>query len=341
MKEVHESIFMSALRAFFKGLFGILGIAIAIVLVLLGYYGFYSIEKEETFSSKIKLLPDAHGDRAKLSAQHPVLLQITLDGLIGSDKLTGKEVEDLLLNTQEEALKERPIKGILLVINSPGGSVNDSDIIYHHIKNFKETHKIPVYVYVDGLCASGGYYIACAADQIYASEVSLVGSIGVLSWPPFMNLVDGLEKIGVSTLTLTAGHGKDEMNPFRAWKPDEQKHYQTLLDYYYEKFVGIVSNQRSIEKETIINTLGAKVFPAPEAAKLGLVILCCTSRNEALKALAKAANIEGKYQVIGFETQSWWKKWLKEESPLVTGKIKHEISLPTSNRNPFSFILAN
>lgn len=332
---------MSAFRAFFVALFAVLGITVALVLVGLGYYGLYSLAEEETYSSKVKLLPDAEGNRKKLTETAPVLLQINIEGEIGCDKLTGKNMEELLLDSRDEdAFKERHVKGVLLVINSPGGSVNDSDIIYRLIKQYKEQYKVPVFAFVDGLCASGGYYIACAADKIYASDVSLIGSIGVLAWPPFMNLVDALGKIGVSALTISAGTGKDQMNPFRTWKPDEQTQYQSLINFYYTRFVDVVCAGRTLDKEKLVDTFGAKVFPAPEALKLGLVDSCCDTRAQALTDLAKAAKIEGKYQVVGFETKSWWKKLIKGEaaSPLITGKIKHELDLPLHHGNPFSYI---
>ena len=340
MKDIHESVFASSLRAFFVTLFGVLGIAIAMVAVGFVYLGISTAIKEETFSSKVKILTDAAGNREKLGTSVPILLQITLDGQIGSDKLTGKNIEEILLDSREDVFKESRVKGVLLMINSPGGGVNDSDTIYRLLKQYKAHYKVPIYAYVEGLCASGGYYIACAADKIYASEVSLVGSIGVLAWPPFMNLVDALEKIGVNALTLSAGKGKDEMNPFRTWQPDEQNHYQSLIDFYYNHFTEVVSLNRSIPQEHITRDLGAKVFPAIEALHLGLVDKTGYTRSEVLGELAHAAGIKGKYQVVGFESKSWWKQLLKERhnSPLLTGKIKHELALPTHTDNPFSYI---
>ncbi len=339
MKGIYESVFMSSLRAFFVTLFGSLGIALACVAVALVYVLVAAGVKEESLPSKVKVLADASGNRDKLSSSYPVLLQISLDGEIGKEKLTGKQIDEVLLESREDVLEGR-VKGILLVINSPGGGAHDSDLIYRLLKAYKEKYQLPIFAFVDGMCASGGYYIACAADKIYASNVSMIGSIGVLSWPPFMNVVGALEKVGVNALTLSAGQGKDEMNPFRTWKPDEQKQYQTLINFYYNTFVDIVAQDRPIPKETIINDLGAKVFPAPEAVSLGLINESGVSRNQALTALAEAAGIKGKYQVVGFESESWWKKLFKEQagSPLFKGTLKHEMGLPIHNGNPFSYI---
>lgn len=339
MKMIHESVFMSSLRAFFITFFGVLGIAVAVLVISLAGYGLFAATEEQSYPSEVKILPDANGSRKKLGSNKPVLLQITVNGEIGKDKLTGKKVEEILLNSKGDAFSSNPVKGILLVINSPGGGVNDSDIIYRHLKEYKERYHVPIFAYVDGLCASGGYYIACASDKIYASNVSLIGSIGVLSWPPFMNVSDTLEKVGISSLTLSAGKGKDQMNPFRPWKEDEQSHYQALINYYYQQFVAIVAADRPIDSEQLEDNLGARVYPSPQAQELGLIDESGATRSLVLTALAKEAGIEGKYQVVGFEASSWWNKLFKEEprSPLFTGKVKHEFALPVSDGNPFYY----
>jgi protease IV len=339
MKIIHESIFMNALRAFFIAFFGVLGVAVAVLAIIFAFYGVFKSTDDQTFSSSVKLLPDADGNRKKLSSNTPILLQITIDGEIGKDKLTGKKIEEILLDSREEAFSNDRVKGIFLVINSPGGGVNDSDIIYRHLKEYKERYQIPIYAFVDGLCASGGYYIACASDKIYASDVSLIGSVGVLSWPPFMNLVDAMEKVGINSMTLSAGKGKDKMNPFRPWQEGEQDHYQTLIDFFYNQFVAVVTKDRPIDADQLEGKLGAEVFPAPKALENGLIDESGATRSQVIRALARDAGIEGKYQVVGFDTTSWLKTLIKEEShsPLFSGKIKHEFALPIPEGNPFYY----
>lgn len=344
MKFVHESIFMNSLRAFFVAFFGILGalIALAAIIILIGI-GISSSPKEDKFSAKVKILPDAQGHRKHLGSHSPVILQISLDGEIGTDPLTADKIQTILLESQEDEFQKERVKGILLVLNSPGGTVNDSDIIYRYLKEYKARYHVPIFAFVDGLCASGGYYIACAADKIFASDVSLIGSIGVVSWPPFINVSDAMEKIGVSALTVLAGKGKDDMNPFRPWKPDEQKNYQHLIDYYYKRFVSLVQEDRpKVDADKLVQEFGAKVFPAPQAEENGLIDTSGSTRSLALTALAKEANIEGEYQVVTFETKSWWKRMFKEEaqSPLFTGKIRHELAWPKQKGNPVSYLFA-
>jgi protease IV len=340
MTQYHEPLFKSAFRSFLVAFFGIAGIAVGLACLILPLVAIYHSPKKESFSKKVSFLPDANGNRKELSSSTPLLLQISLDGKIGADQLTGKKIEEILLDAQEGTLKNR-VKGVLLMINSPGGGVNDSDMISRSLKEFKERYRVPVYAYVNGLCASGGYYIAVIADKIYASDVSLIGSIGVLSWPPFVNVADALEKIGVDSITVSAGKGKDAMNPFREWGPDEQKQQQELIDYYYLQFVNHVTAARPIlNRNLLIEEWGAHVFPAPRAEEMGLIDGCHSTRSEVVKELAKAAAISEGYQVVGFETKSWWRRLFSQNSAswLFSGKIKHEIVLPHENSPSFNYL---
>lgn len=331
MKPPRESLFLSSLRAFFTALFAILGICAGIFLVVLAFYGLLSLVEEKGLPSCVKILPDAEGRRKELTGLHPVILQINVVGEIGKDPLKASKVEEILLKSHEDELKDGRVKGVLLVINSPGGAAVDSDQIYHLLKSYKTQYNIPIYAYIDGLCASGGYYIACASDRIFASDVSLVGSVGVVSWPPFFNVVEAIEKIGVKALTLKAGKDKDTLNPVRPWKEDEQAPYQRFIDYYYAQFVDLVTKERpAIDRKSLVEEYGAQIFPAPIAMEHGYVDVHGASRADVLHALIKKAGIEGSYQVITFKTASWFNELLKERSPLLTGRLKHELALPSA-----------
>ncbi|NGX55208.1 MAG: putative signal peptide peptidase SppA [Chlamydiae bacterium] len=330
MKIMQDSIFMSSLRAFFTAFFAVIGAIVGLTILIFALYGIFSLADDDKLPATAKVMPDAAGSRKKLDSDTPVLLQISIKGIIGHDDLTAEKIETVLLKSREDELKDSRVKGVLLVIDSPGGGVNDSDIIYRLVQQYKERYNVPVFAYVDGLCASGGYYIACAADKIFASDVSIVGSIGVLS-SPFMNVYDALTKIGVNSMTLIAGKGKDEMNPLRPWKPGEQENYQQLVDFFYGRFTEVVTKNRPrIEAEQLVQEYGAKVFPVNKAQELGYVDVGDVPLSDVIRELSLAAGIneDEKYQVISFETKSWWKRTFKEKSPFVTGKIKHELALP-------------
>ena len=194
MKIVNESIFTGAIRSFFVALFAMVGILVGLILIMVIIDLVFQASKKDSYPSDMKIQTDANGHRKYLGDSVPVILQIDIDGEIGTASLDANKIRDILLESREKSLKDNRVKAVLLVINSPGGGVNDSDMIYRMLLDYKKNHSLPLYVYVDGICASGGYYIACAADRILCSDVSLIGSVGVLSWPPFFNVVDVMKK---------------------------------------------------------------------------------------------------------------------------------------------------
>lgn len=341
MKIIQESIFANSVRSFFVALFAMIGIFVGLILFFIAIAAIYSVEEDDGFSSDIKIVSDADGKRKYLGSDAPVILQISIHHTIGSEDLTAEKIHTMLLDSRESDLKNDRVKAVLLVIDSPGGGVNDSDSIYRLLKDYKDKYSLPIFAYVDGMCASGGYYIACAADKIYASDVSLVGSIGVLSWPPFFNVTDAIKKIGVESLTLSAGKDKDLMNPLRPWKEGEQEIYQKLLNFYYDKFVSIViDNRPQINKQLLVKDYGARVFPAPEAKEYGYIDGSNFSRESVLKELAIAAKIEDKYQVVTYQKGHWWKKLFEQNTSVFSGKIIHEHRFQSAelSQNPFAYI---
>lgn len=323
-----DSIIYSAIRSLFKGIFFVAGLFLAFIpLVLIFAAMFSSTAKTTEQTTTTKVLTDAEGKRT-VSSTAPVLLQVNIDGIIGLNEITKEKIRTQLTESREEDYKDNRVKGILLHINSPGGTVVDADDIYRALKEYKAQHKVPIVAFVDGLCASGGVYIACAADKIYSSPASIVGSVGVI-FPSFLNLSQLLEKIGVQSLTISSGKGKDDLNPLRPWKPGEDAQYKVLSNYYYDFFVDIVtSNRPQMNKEKLVNEYGASVFPATEAKEKGYIDESNFTRSQALTQLAKDSGLEGKtYQVVQLETGSFWTQLLKAESPILTGKIKHEINV--------------
>ena len=332
VKFENESIFLHSLRTFFVSLFGVIGGVLGLGLVILLFVGIFSSSSDEKhLPSKAKVMPNADGSRKELGAGTPILLQIPIEGTIGMGEVTAAKIEEALLESREGCFKNDRVKGILLIINSPGGGANESNVIYRQIQEYKKRFGVPVYAYADGLCASGGYYIACAADKIYASSVSLVGSVGVLGWPPYMNVHAALEKLGVDTKTVYAGKGKDEMNPFRQWHEGEGVSRQHLVDFYYNNFVEIVlANRPKLSEENLVGKYGANIFPAYQAEESGMIDQSGVDLSFVIAELARDLGIEEKYQVIQFKTKTWFKQMFggASASPLLTGKIKHELALP-------------
>lgn len=327
---MRDSIWYSAIRTMIICLFSVIGICLGIIPIFLLFAGLISsVESEPVAKYDVQIAPNAENVRKKMSRETPVILSVNIDGVIGLNDLTQKNFRELLVESREGTLKDNRVKAILLNIQSPGGTVIDADGIYHALKSYKEMHKTPVYAYVDGLCASGGMYIAAAADKVYASNASLVGSVGVLA-PSFLNLSQLIDKIGVKALTLTAGKGKDDLNPLRPWRPGEQDNLQAIINTYYKDFIDIVTaSRKNLSKEKLVEEYGANIFPAEQAAQYGYIDAAGHSRNDVLKLLLKEIGIEDDYyQVIELTTNNWLSNLFSSQSALFNGKVKHELSLP-------------
>jgi protease-4 len=325
---MHESIFKASLRALFVSCFVMIGIAIGLIplFLILGSLSGTSTEPDEYYTKEV--VENAKGERTILSKDSPAILKINIDGFIGGEELNQKTIERQLVESREGDLKKNRVKAILLYINSSGGTVTDSDSIYRSLKTYKEQYKVPVYAYVDGMCASGAMYIACSADKIFASDSSVIGSVGVLI-PGFFNFSNLLEKVGVQSLTLSAGKGKDELNPLRPWKAGEEKPIQELINYFYAQFVDIVvQNRPQLTKDKLINEYGAHIFNPKQAEEYGFITATNYSYRDTLKELLKHIGItDDYYQVYELKHSKWYSSLFGSQA-LFSGKVKHDFGLP-------------
>ena len=303
MEITRESIFVSALRSFSKMFFAVCGILLAVFLFSMVYSlssGTTLIEPKTTMT----VLPDAEGKREMVSITAPAILQLNIHGVIGEPTALDSEVvENILVESRTGLLANDRVKGILIHFNTPGGTVVDADNIYRMVKDYKAKYHVPVFGYVDGLCASGGMYIASSADKVYASPTSIIGSVGVILGP-FFNIYDSLGKIGVQSKTLTKGIDKDAMSPFRPWKEGEDDSYKSIISFFYDRFVQIVTTARPrLDKEKLVNEYGAHVFDPVRAEQYGYIDKSDSSRSEALLALLEEAKIDPTkpYHVIELE----------------------------------------
>ena len=265
-----ESIFVSAIRAFFNTFCGMFAIIVAIVVsVAIFIFTF----KPPMTSEKTTLVigADAKGNRNLLPVNAPVIFRINIHGIIGSKELNSKTIEAQLLDSREGIFKGDRVKAIFLHINSPGGTAIDSYNIYNQLVTYKEKYKTPIFAYVDGMCASGGMMIGCSADKILSNPVGIIGSVGV-KMGPFFNIAGLMENYGVKQLTLTKGLDKDMLNPYREWDPKEDKSIQQIIAHDYNMFVNLVSKSRPrLDRYKLINEYGAQVFDPVKAQKYGYI----------------------------------------------------------------------
>ncbi|HSX38896.1 MAG TPA: S49 family peptidase [Chlamydiales bacterium] len=339
---VPESIFVSALRTLCKMFFAVCGILLAFFLFFFVYslvFGTSLVEPKTTMT----ILPDAQGQREMVSSHAPAILQLNIHGIIGEPAILDSEsVRNILLESRTGLLANNRVKGILLHFNTPGGTVVDSDSIYQMLVDYKTKYKVPIYAYVDGLCASGGMYIASSAEKIFASPVSIIGSVGVI-FGPFFNLYETLGKIGVQMRTLTEGKDKDAMSPFKQWQEGEDASYKEIMSYFYNRFVEIVTSARpSLVKEKLIHQYGAQIFDPGKAKEYGYIDEISLNRNIALAALLQEAQINPAepYQVVELEPRiQWFAQLIQGTSNLAHGRIEHYFDLGQPKiRDQFAYL---
>lgn len=170
----------------------------------------------------------------------------------------------------KKAEKDDAIKALVLRINSPGGGVTASDEIYHLIKTFGANAKLPVVASLGSLAASGGYYIACSADEILAHPTTVTGSIGVILVG--VNISGLMDKIGVENQTFTSGAHKDILSPLRGATPEERDIVSGVLDSLFQRFVSVVKESRpSLATDKIAEITDGRIFAADQAQAVGLV----------------------------------------------------------------------
>jgi protease-4 len=184
------------------------------------------------------------------------IVHLDLEGIISSMSANGFLEQALpsvdgIKRALDQAVTDQEVKAIVLRVNSPGGEVTASDIIYHAVK--KAAAKKPIVVYMDSVAASGGYYVACGATKVIASETTLTASIGVIM--ESMNYHELFGKVGLGSQTFTSGAFKDTLSGARPMREDEKVYVQALVNEMYDRFLGIVSEARKLPKEVLRNTV--------------------------------------------------------------------------------------
>ena len=193
---------------------------------------------------------------------------VNIQGVIAQDFEANA---DVIIGALKRAMENEQAKAVILSINSPGGSPVHAGRVYDAILKFKKDYTKPVYAVVDDIGASGAYYIAAGADEIYAYSTSLVGSIGVIS--AGFGLDKAIEKLGIERRVTTAGKHKDFLDPFAPLNQSNQVFWQDVLDGVYQVFVDSVKQTRGdkIKSADYDQVFSGLVFNGNQALKLGLI----------------------------------------------------------------------
>ncbi len=204
------------------------------------------------------------GTSGHSSEDHTALIDI--QGEIGShDEVNA----DSVIASLHDAYENKHTKGVILRINSPGGSPVQAGIINDEIKRQRKLHPdIPVYAVVEDVCASGGYYIAVAADKIYVDKASIIGSIGVLM--DGFGFTGAMEKFGVERRLMTAGENKAMLDPFSPVNPKHKVLAQAMLNEVHQQFIKVVRDGRGSRLKETPETFSGLFWSGEAGIKMGL-----------------------------------------------------------------------
>jgi protease-4 len=261
-------------------------LALICLLSVLGQAGCISV-------SLLGVSADAPLEQSVVSGiDGPKLLLLEIDGLI-----SGSEAEAAFLDlgttsmvarvreVLDEAREDQEIRGVLLRIDSPGGTATASDQIYAEIERFKNERKVPVVAQLLGTAASGGYYVAMSADMVQAHRTTVVGSIGVIFTS--VNFAGLMDKLGIEDQTVMAGEYKDIGSPFRPLTSEERTQLQSIVDDLHARFREVVERGRpGLSAEEVVRLANGSIYSAPQALENGLVDRV-GSLNEAVDELAR------------------------------------------------------
>lgn len=204
------------------------------------------------------------------------ILILDITGIIGTTLSPGLfdregDVISQVYYRLEKASEDKMVKGVILRLDTPGGEVTASDILYNEILKFKEKTHVPVITLMMGLAASGGYYVASASDYIVAHPSTITGSIGVISI--FPNLAELFAKIGIKVDIIKSGSMKDSGSSFRELTEEERAVFQGIVDELYQRFLGIVLQARKehLTPDELKNIADGRVYTAHQAYEHKLI----------------------------------------------------------------------
>ncbi len=215
------------------------------------------------FKKLLRLIP------SRFRVKSHVIHVVRLEGTIASGRglqasLNGKSLEPLL----KKAFR-KGVSGVALAINCPGGSPVQSALIASNIRRLAGKHKIPVYAFCEDVAASGGYWLACAADEIYADQNSIIGSIGVISGG--FGFPEALSKLGVERRIYTAGTSKSTNDPFKPENPEDVAKLKTMLEEIHQSFIAEVKARRGTKLKDEPDLFTGAYWTGSKALTLGLI----------------------------------------------------------------------
>ena len=196
-------------------------------------------------------------------------IQASATGAGGLSTATNGYNHDLLMNYVDKLMKASNNKGIILRLDTPGGTVYEADELYLKLMKYKEETGRPIWAYMESQCCSGGVYLASSADEQYANRITTTGSIGVIISNYDMS---GLyDKLGIKEDNIVSAKNKDMGSAGKPMTTEQRAIFQAIVDEYYEQFVGIVANGRNMSVEDVKKLADGRIYTANQALDNGLI----------------------------------------------------------------------
>lgn len=262
----------------------------------------------------------------KVNQNSEYIAALYIAGEIGSNSRAYNQ--DWLMSVIKQLTKDEKNVAIALNINSPGGAVYQTDEVYLALKDYTRTGR-KIYVYQEDLAASGGYYISCAGNKIYANRNTLTGSIGVISGQTF-EVTGFFDKVGIKSETIHAGKNKNMGNYNEPMTDEQRAIMQSIADECYEQFTSIVANSRNIEIDKVYQLADGRIYTAKQALQENLIDKISTW-DEMIKDLRKNELNNQEYKIIDFkvpQTSSFRDLLSYAKSFIENSKISAQTGLP-------------
>lgn len=251
------------------------GLVVLILLVVfgLGYSVYKIINPHDNTQPKVSMTvsterSDSYDPQLAKAYKKEYIAALYIEGTI--EELNAFYDQKWLMNCIETFKLDKNNVALAIYINSPGGAVYQADEIYLALQDYKSTTGRPIYVYQGPMAASGGYYISCAANEIYANRNTLTGCIGVIMGNS-MDMTEFLEKIGIKSTTIHSGRNKNMMNYNETFTEEQQKIMQSICDECYEQFVTIVARSRHISYDRAAELSDGRIYTAKQALENDLI----------------------------------------------------------------------
>jgi protease-4 len=249
-----------------------------------------------------------------------LIMNVRKPGLLSD----GENPVSLFREKLQTAADDPNVKAVVLRINSPGGGVTASDIMYRDLVDFRRRTNKPVVACMMDVAASGGYYLAMASDSVYAHPGTVTGSIGVI-----MSLynAEGLcTKLGIESNPIKSGPNKDLGNPVRKLSDHERQILQGIVDQFYSQFVAVVAEGRRLPEERVREIADGRIHSANEAKQLGLIDQIGYLDDAIAEAKARAGLRDAK--VVAYDRTSTGQSTIYAAAPRIPNEITVKLDLP-------------